>query len=91
MVDTETRSESIYNKLQRTNGLLAVLCFLGEDGPAFRTASYKVREKGSKKETLFEAAMYRGYWLVGVYDNSIPIGWLLDDMKATVKEMKGLR
>jgi hypothetical protein len=78
MIDNESRSISILNKVIRNGCNTAVFKQNTDKGPAFRT----IEAKGF---TFERALASTGLLLVGIYTPGCPAGWILDDMNYVTK------
>ena len=81
-MDVEQKENTLWKKVQRTEGLLAIFLIKTLDGSAFRTAAV------NKKELFFKARNTPHATLVGMYDLRAKPEWVLEDMEYTLEEMK---
>jgi hypothetical protein len=73
--DVEMKAGTLWNKIQRTDGLLGIFFVKTSEGFAFRTASV------NKRELFQKAKQAQNATLVGLYDKRAKVEWVLEDME----------
>jgi hypothetical protein len=81
MVDIETRTRSLFNKIVRSDRLIGVFRVKTDKGYSYRTAAYVVNLEDGEKDLFLHAMQRSVTYLVGVYNKHVPFEWLAEDLR----------
>jgi hypothetical protein len=80
VIDITQKANTMWNKVQRADGPLAIFLVKTPEGPAFRTTLV------NKADMYRRALAAQNTLMVGVYDLRAKVEWIQEDMEHTLKE-----